>query len=144
MCGVGVAMIAVATGKQEKTVERWIRRIAPHCKRLIEQNLSKQNHSFTSVYLQMDALWSYLWRKKTKVWILAGLDVVTRLLIAFHVGDRSGESAKALVEAIKARIHDAPGLITNFIRPHMSLTLGKGRGKQKRTPAIAAGLTDHI
>ncbi len=32
----------------------------------------------------------------------------------------------------------------NFIRPHMSLTLGKGRGKQKRTPAIAAGLTDHI
>jgi IS1 family transposase len=250
MCGVGVAMIAVATGKQEKTVERWIRRIAPHCKRLIEQNLSKQNHGFASVYLQMDELWSYMWRKKTKVWIWAGLDVVTRLFIAFHVGDRSGESAKALVEAIKARIHGAPGLITtdgleayvdkikqyfkgsmyaqvvkewkggrivkvykrvvshhsleqvvefinglknwgktvntsyierfnltlrnclcalvrrtlaaaklkeelegqmflfqvfyNFIRPHASLTLGKGRGKQKRTPAIAAGLTDHI
>jgi hypothetical protein len=32
----------------------------------------------------------------------------------------------------------------NFVRPHMSLTIGKGRGKQKRTPAIAAGLTDHI
>ncbi len=26
----------------------------------------------------------------------------------------------------------------------MSLTLGKGKGKQKRTPAIAAGLTDHV
>jgi insertion element IS1 protein InsB len=89
MCGVGVAMIAVATGKREKTVERWIRRIAPHCKRLIEQNLSKRNHGFTSVYLQMDELWSYLWRKNTKVWIWAGLDVVTRLFIAFHIGDRS-------------------------------------------------------
>jgi hypothetical protein len=31
----------------------------------------------------------------------------------------------------------------NFIRPHMSLTMGNGRGKQKRTPAMAAGLTDH-
>ena len=92
MCGVGVAMIAVATGKQEKTVERWMRQIAPHCKRLIEQNLSKQNHGFTSVYLQM--------------------------------------SAKALVEAIKARIHGAPGLITTdgleaytekINRPYMNL-----------------------
>ena len=250
MCGVSVAMIADVTGKQEKTVERWIRRIAPHCERLIKQELSKQNHSFTSLYLQMDELWSYLWTKKNKVWIWTGIDVVTRLFIAFYIGDRSGNSAKALLETIKVRIHGAPGLITtdgleayvekikryfresmyaqvvkewgggrivrvykkvisnhslvqvvkfinglknvgktvntsyverfnltlrcslcslvrrtlaaaklkgelegqmflfqvfyNFIRPHMSLTLGKGRGKQKRTPAIAAGLTDHI
>lgn len=54
MCGVGVAMIADVTGRQEKTVERWIRRIAPHCKELIKQVLSKQNHGFTSPYLQMD------------------------------------------------------------------------------------------
>jgi IS1 family transposase len=250
MCGVGVAMIADVTGKQEKTVERWIRRIAPHCEGLIKQELSKQNHGFTSVYLQMDEFWSYLWRKKTKVWIWTGIDVVTRLFIAFHIGDRSGDSAKALIETIKTRIHGVPGLITtdgleayvekikryfkgsmyaqvvkeweggriarvykmvisshsleqvvefisrlknvgktvntsyverfnltlrnclcslvrrtlaaaklkgelegqmflfqvyyNFIRPHMSLTVGKGRGKEKRTPAIAAGLTDHI
>jgi len=32
----------------------------------------------------------------------------------------------------------------NFVRPHMSLTLGRGKWKQKRTPAIAAGLTDHV
>ena len=65
MCGMG----ADVAGKQEKTVERWIRRIAPHCEKLIKQELSKHNHCFTSVYLQMDELWSYLWRKKTKVWI---------------------------------------------------------------------------
>jgi IS1 family transposase len=250
MCGVSVAMIADVTGKQEKTVERWIRRIAPHCRELIKQGLSKRNHSFTSLYLQMDESWSYLWRKKTKVWIWTGIDVATRLFIAFHMGDRSGDSAKALVGTIKARIHGVPRLITtdgleayaekirtyfvgsmyaqvvkegkggrivkvykkvischsmeqvvefiktlknvgktvntsyvvrfnltlrcclcslirrtlaaakvkeelegqmflfqvfyNFVRPHMSLTIGKGRGKQKRTPAIAAGLTDHI
>jgi len=250
MCSVSVAMIADVTGKQEKTVERWIRRIAPHCEGLITQELSNRKHSFSSMYLQMDELWSYVWRKKEKVWIWAGIDVLTRLFIAFHIGDRSGDSAKALIELIKARIHGTPRLITtdgleayvekikqyfkgsmyaqvvkewknghiarvykkvisshsleqvveficrlkkvgktvntsyierfnltlrsclcslvrrtlaaakikeelegqlfifqvfyNFVRPHMSLTIGKGKGKQKRTPAIAAGLTDHI
>jgi IS1 family transposase len=74
--------------------------------------LRKRNHSFTSVYLQMDELWSYLWRKKTKVWIWTGIDAATRMFIVFHIGDRSGDSAKALVGTIKARIHGVPGLIT--------------------------------
>ena len=41
-CGMGVAMIAVVTGKQERTVGRWIRRIAPHRERRITQELSNQ------------------------------------------------------------------------------------------------------
>ena len=39
--------------------------------------------------------------------------------------------------------HTAFHVFYNFICPHMSLTIGKGKGKQKRTPAMAAGLTDH-
>ena len=60
----------------------------------------------------MDELWGYLWRKKTKVWIWTGIDVATRLFLAFHIGDRSGDPAKALVGTIKARIHGVPRLIT--------------------------------
>ena len=56
MCGVGVGMIAAVTGKQEKTVGRWIRRIVPHCELLIGHELSKRNRSFRSLYLQMDEL----------------------------------------------------------------------------------------
>ena len=114
------------------------------------------------------------------MWIWSGIDVVTRLFIAFHIGDRSSNSAKTLIKTIKARTHGVPRLITsdglkayveqikayfkgstyaqevkewdgvcisrvyNFVRQHMSLTLGKGKGKQKRTPEIAAGLTDHV
>jgi hypothetical protein len=37
---------------------------------------------------------------------------LTRFFIAFHVGDRSGDSAEALIKTIKARIRDVPGLIT--------------------------------
>ena len=60
----------------------------------------------------MDELWSYLWRKNTKVWIWTGIDVVTRLFIAFHIGDRRSNSAKALIKTIKARTHGVPRLIT--------------------------------
>ncbi len=60
----------------------------------------------------MDELWSYLWRKKTKVWIWTGIDVGTRLFIAFHIGDRSSNSAKALIKTIKARTHGVPRLVT--------------------------------
>jgi hypothetical protein len=38
--------------------------------------------------------------------------VITRLFIAFHIGDECGNSAKALMAAIKARIRGVPGLIT--------------------------------
>ena len=36
----------------------------------------------------------------------------TRLFIAFHIGDRSSDSAKALIKTIKARIHGVPRLVT--------------------------------
>ena len=43
------------------------------------------------------------------MWIWAGIDVTTRLPIAFHVGDMSSEPAKTLIVAIKVR--GVPGLI---------------------------------
>jgi hypothetical protein len=50
------AMIADVTEKQETIVKRWIRRIATHCKELIKPVLSKQNHGFSSLYLQIAEL----------------------------------------------------------------------------------------
>jgi len=250
MGGLPVSWIALVTDKQEKTIERWIRKIAPHCEEIIKYELDRRNHSFTSIYLQMDELWSYAWKKKAKLWIWTGIDVTTRLFIAFHIGDRTKDSAEELIKMITARTNNKPTLITtdglsayiekikkffkkimyaqvvkewkggcivkvtktvisnhsmkrikkfirklgnagktintayverlnltlrqslcslarktlsaaktkeelkgqlyifqvfyNFIRPHMSLTIGKGRGKLKRTPAMAAGLTNHI
>ena len=250
MFRVSVSWIALVTGKQEKTIERWMRKIAPHCEDIIKHELDKRNHNFTSRYLQLDELWSYAWKKKAKLWIWTGIDATTRLFIAFHIGDRTKDSAEKLIKMIKTRTNSTPTLITtdglaayiekidkffkksmyaqvvkelkgwrivkvtktvisnhsikqiekfikklgnvgrtintsyverfnltlrqslcslvrktlsaaktkeelkgqlymfqvfyNFIRPHMSLTIGKGKGKLKRTPAMAAGLTNHI
>jgi transposase-like protein len=43
-----------------------------------------------------DELWSFVQKKAHKQWIWIAMDTKTRQIIAFHVGDRSRDSAKAL------------------------------------------------
>ena len=46
--------------------------------------------------LELDELWSFVQSKANKQWIWIAMDAKTRQIIAFHVGDRRGESGKAL------------------------------------------------
>jgi hypothetical protein len=60
---------------------------------------------FRTVILQrleaeMNELWSFVGTKANRKWIWIVIDATTRQVIAFHVGDRSGQSAKALWENI--------------------------------------------
>ena len=45
---------------------------------------------------EADAMWSFVQKKANKQWIWIAMDAKTRQIIAFHVGDRRGESGKAL------------------------------------------------
>ena len=49
---------------------------------------------------EADDMWSFGQKKAKKQWIWLALDATTRQMIAFHVGDRSRESAKALWAAL--------------------------------------------
>lgn len=49
---------------------------------------------------EVDELWSFVGRKANKQWVWLALDKQTRQIIAFHVGDRSKDSAKKLWEKI--------------------------------------------
>ncbi len=51
---------------------------------------------------EMDELWSFVGKKANRHWVWIAMDATTRQVIAFHVGDRSGQSAKALWEQIPA------------------------------------------
>lgn len=48
----------------------------------------------------MDELWSFVGTKENRQWVWIAMDATTRQVIAFHVGDRSGQSAQALWEKI--------------------------------------------
>jgi insertion element IS1 protein InsB len=45
---------------------------------------------------EADEMWSFVQKKANKQWIWIAMDATTRQIIAFHVGDRSGASGKAL------------------------------------------------
>ena len=45
---------------------------------------------------EADEMWSFVKKKANKQWIWIAMDAITRQVIAFHVGDRSRNSAKEL------------------------------------------------
>jgi insertion element IS1 protein InsB len=51
---------------------------------------------------ELDELWSFVGKKANRHWVWIAMDATTHQVIAFHVGDRSGQSAIALWEKIPA------------------------------------------
>jgi insertion element IS1 protein InsB len=51
---------------------------------------------------ELDELWSFIGKKANRQWIWIALDATTRQVLAFHVGDRSGQSAYALWQRFPA------------------------------------------
>ena len=49
---------------------------------------------------EADEMWSFVKKKANKQWIWIAMDATTRQIIAFHVGDRSHTSGKALWDDI--------------------------------------------
>src|SRR5712692_9524283 len=49
---------------------------------------------------EVDELWSFVGKKANRQWVWIAMDATTRHVIAFYVGDRSRQSAKALWEEI--------------------------------------------
>ena len=45
---------------------------------------------------EADEMWSYVQKKANKQWMWLAMDAKSRQIIAFHIGDRSRTSAKAL------------------------------------------------
>src|SRR5215813_14077035 len=51
---------------------------------------------------ELDELWSFVGKKANRHWVWIAMDVTTRQVVAFHVGDRSQDSAEQLWANIPA------------------------------------------
>jgi insertion element IS1 protein InsB len=45
---------------------------------------------------EVDGIWSFVGTKANRQWVWIAMDALTRQILAFHVGDRSSQSAEAL------------------------------------------------
>ena len=62
---------------------------------------------------ELDELWSFVGKKANRHWVWVAMDATTRQVLAFHVGDRSGQSATALREKIPTVYQDKATFYTD-------------------------------
>ena len=66
-----------------------------------------------SIESEVDEMWSFVGNKENKQWIWIAMNARSRQIIAFHVGDRSGESARRLWESIPKGYRDKATFYTD-------------------------------
>ena len=58
------------------------------------------------ILLQMEAelneIWSFVGKKANRHWVWVAVDATIRQVVAFHVGDRSGQKVQAVLGKIPA------------------------------------------
>ena len=97
--GLSSQEIADVLGKDVRTIEIWQRCISKKVNNF---------HSFmcltlplTLLFLQMDELWSYLFKKEKQLWVFIGFAVESRFWLNFELGSRTTHTATKLVKGIK-------------------------------------------
>jgi insertion element IS1 protein InsB len=70
---------------------------------------------------ELDELWSFVGKKAIRHWIWIAMDATTRQVIAFHVGDRSRQSAEALWEKIPGASQERAQFYTDHFAVYTGL-----------------------
>jgi hypothetical protein len=66
----------------------------------VEQATSGPKVLLHRLEAKADELWSFVGKKANRQWLWIAMDAMTRQVLAFHVGDRSRQSATALWEKL--------------------------------------------
>ena len=87
--------------------------------------------------IQCDEIWSFCHAKQKNVvtakaapegagdvWTWTALDADTKLIVSFHVGDRSGESAMTLMDDLRARLANRVQLTTDGHKAYLEAVEG--------------------
>jgi len=89
---------------------------------------------------ESDEMWSFVQKKTDKQWIWIAMDATTRQIIAFHVGDRSRESAKQLWDKIPSVYREQ----ATFHTDHYEAYTGVIPAHRHRAITKKARKTNHI
>ncbi|PHN01289.1 IS1 family transposase [Flavilitoribacter nigricans] len=91
------------------------------------------------IVLQLDEAWSFVGCKKQKRWIWVVFDPVNRLVVAFHIGNRGEESAKALWRKVPAAYKGNCLFATDYWDAYKSIVPAKNHLEGKEFTYIVEG-----
>jgi insertion element IS1 protein InsB len=89
---------------------------------------------------ELDEIWSFVAKKANRQWVWIAMDAVTRQVIAFHVGDRSQDSAKQLWANLPAEYRQR----AMFYTDHYIVYKGVIPPAQHRAISKLARQTNHV
>jgi IS1 family transposase len=89
---------------------------------------------------ELDELWSFVGAKANRHWVWIAMDATTWQVLAFHVGDRGGQSAQALWEKIPAEYQEHAVFYTD----HYTAYTGVIPSAQHRAISKLARKTNHV
>ena len=101
---------------------------------------ASHNVMIACLAVEADAWWSFVQKKVNPHWVWIAMDRQRRQIIAFHVGDRSRESAKPLWANIPAGYREQ----ATFYPDHYAAYLGVIPAAQPNPLAKLARNTNHI
>ena len=70
---------------------------------------------------EADEIWSFVASKENKQWVWIAIDIHTKQVIAFYVGDRSGSSAKVLWQRIPQIYRDRATFYTDGLAAYQAV-----------------------
>lgn len=121
--GLGIRQTARVFGQDPNTIEAWLRQAAEHMEAVSHYMI----HDLQLSQVQLDEMWALLGHRDTTAgcptrravrWVWAGIDPVSKLLLACVVGDRSLETAQLLIHTIASLL--APDCIPLFLSDQWS------------------------
>lgn len=102
MKGLAIADISEILEIPKSSIQRWLDQAGKHSERLHE-SLFKQ---LIARHIQLDELVTKVRNRTKRVWVWTGMDVQSRLLLAWGVDRRSQKAANRLLHLIYRRIKD--------------------------------------
>jgi insertion element IS1 protein InsB len=105
---LSLAGIARVTGVSERWLQDYVNQRDAEQSREAQVSVKKRR-----LVLQCDEMWSFVGKRKHKVWLWIALDAATREVVALHVGDRSRQSAQALWQKLLPRYRECAILYTD-------------------------------
>jgi IS1 family transposase len=89
---------------------------------------------------ELDELWSFVGTKANRQWVWIAMEATTRQVIAFHLGDRSGQSAAALWQKIPAVYQERALFYTDHYAAYTEII----PSAQHRAISKLARTTNHV
>ena len=89
---------------------------------------------------ELDEIWSFVGQKENRQGVWIALDATTRQVIAFHVGDRSGQSAQTLWEKMPTEYQEQ----AMFYTDQYAVYTGIIPSAQHRAISKLARKTNHV